>query len=234
MHCKQDAARWKQSVETQLKTCNWQSFTQMILDRFGRNEHEILIRRLFHIDQSGPVADYITDFSRLLDQLTAYAPHPDPLYYTQRFIDGLRSDIKSVVLMQRPTSLDSACVLAQLQEEVIGESRRASRRFDRAPMAGVVPLPAPPLKPSAVEDRRVAAPSYQHNAVDKYHDLRAQRRAQGLCVRCAAKWSRDHKCPDLVQLHIVQELCDLFPEGDDDKSTPQPTSPTNSQIMAHL
>jgi hypothetical protein len=35
-----------------------------------------------------------------------------------RFIDGLRPDIKSMVLLQRPKTLDTAATLALLQEEV--------------------------------------------------------------------------------------------------------------------
>jgi hypothetical protein len=34
------------------------------------------------------------------------------------FIDGLKPEIKSVVLMQRPKNLDTTCTLALLQEEV--------------------------------------------------------------------------------------------------------------------
>lgn len=53
------------------------------------------------------------------------------LYYTLRLIDGLCDDIKSIVFVQRPQDLDTACVLAALQEEV-GDSfrRREFRRPD--------------------------------------------------------------------------------------------------------
>jgi hypothetical protein len=53
-----------------------------------------------------------------VDQLAAYSSHSDPLFYTLRFIDGLRGDIKSIVLVQHPQDLNTACVLASLQEEV--------------------------------------------------------------------------------------------------------------------
>jgi hypothetical protein len=45
---------------------------------------------------------------------SSYTTTTDPLYYTLRFIDGLPDDIKSVVLVQRPADLDTACVLAAL------------------------------------------------------------------------------------------------------------------------
>jgi hypothetical protein len=38
---------------------------------------------------------------------------------TTRFIDGLRDNVKSAVIIQRPTDLDTACALAILQEEVL-------------------------------------------------------------------------------------------------------------------
>ena len=37
-----------------------------------------------------------------------------------RFVDRLRDDIKVSVHLHGPTSLDSACVLALLQEELAG------------------------------------------------------------------------------------------------------------------
>lgn len=90
----------------------------MILNRFGRDQHEWLVRQLFHIKQQGSVADYVDRFSGLLDQLAAYENQPDPLHYTMKFIEGLREDLKASVLLQRPADLDTAYVLAQLQEEV--------------------------------------------------------------------------------------------------------------------
>jgi hypothetical protein len=87
-------------------------------DHFRREQQELLIRQLFHIKQNGTVADYVERFSQLIDQLAAYTTEIDPMYYTLRFIDGLRPEIKSVVLVQRPQDLDTAYVIATLQEEV--------------------------------------------------------------------------------------------------------------------
>ena len=60
---------------------------------------------------------------------------------------------------------------------------------------------------------------------DKWTTLRAQRRAQGLCMKCGEKWGRNHKCPDKVSLHILEEVMDLFPEPN--KS--EPTSDESSE-----
>jgi hypothetical protein len=67
-----------------------------------------------------------------------------------RFVDGLRPDIRNVVHLQRPATLDTACVLALLQEELVDPGRRRDVRrlepftFARAPVRGPMPLPPPP------------------------------------------------------------------------------------------
>jgi hypothetical protein len=84
----------------------------------------------------------------LVDQLVAYEHNIDQRYYTTRFIDGLRDDIKSVILIQRPVDLDTACVLALLQEEVTttrrSEARKPDQWFKPKVTLGAVPLLLPP------------------------------------------------------------------------------------------
>lgn len=47
---------------------------------------------------------------------------------------------------------------------------------------------------------------------DKLATLRAQRRAQGLCMKCGEKWGRNHKCSDKVSLHVLEEIMAIMPE----------------------
>lgn len=112
------AARWYQSVSSQLQDASWDTFCHLLHNRFDRDQHEFLLRQLFNVRQQTTVSDYVTTFFELVDQLKAYSPVADPLYFTMRFIDGLRHDIKAIVLVQRPQTFDTACRLALLQEEV--------------------------------------------------------------------------------------------------------------------
>jgi hypothetical protein len=124
-------ARWLPSVELKLNACSWATFESMVLDRFGKDQHAILVRQLFHIKQTSSVAEYIEKFAGLVDELTAYESKPDPLHYTMCFIDGLRDDIRVVVLIQRPIGLDTAYVPAKLQEEVsLLPKKRVFRKAD--------------------------------------------------------------------------------------------------------
>jgi len=138
------AARWSQSVAKRLKQSLWSEFSSLLLERFGRDQQESLIRQLYHIRQTSIVADYVERFSELVDQLIAYEHSTDPMYYTIRFMDGLHDNIRSIVLVQRPSSLDTAYSLALLQEEVAGP---VFTRDSRHPDAGFQWKPPPPRAP---------------------------------------------------------------------------------------
>jgi hypothetical protein len=94
-----------------------------VLDHFGKDHHELLLRQLFYIRQSGTVSEYVDKFSGLVDQLVAYGHNTDPLFYT---VYG--DDIRSAVQLQPPFSFDVACVLTLLQEELADPSQQRELR----------------------------------------------------------------------------------------------------------
>lgn len=87
----------------------------------------------------------------LVDQLSAYNPKPDQRYFTTRFVDGLSDSIRSIILVQRPYNLDTACTLALLQEEAHEPRRKEFWKSDApsytkpSPFRSALPLPHPPL-----------------------------------------------------------------------------------------
>jgi hypothetical protein len=84
------AARWLSSLKSTIRKFTWSEFCQVVAARFGRNQHQSLIRRLYKLVQTGTVADYVQQFAELMDQLAAYEEHPDMLHYVTRFVDGLQ------------------------------------------------------------------------------------------------------------------------------------------------
>lgn len=228
-HFTHSAAHWLQSVESQLHNISWPAFSVLIHDRFSRDQHELLLRQLFHIKMTSSVSDYVERFTDLVDQLKAYTTHPDTLSFTTRFVDGLRDDIRSVVLVARPHNLDTACTLALLQEEAVDQgSRKEFKHADgslftrNATIKGTLPLP-PPVRAQtsepfqavrSAEDKRLPPRSID----DKLAKLRSYRKTQGLCVRCGEKWAPGHRCAPVPQLHALQEvwaLCsDAFSDSD--------------------
>lgn len=150
MHFSAAAGRWLQSVEKKVRAVSWSEFCSMLIECFGKEHHELLIRQLFHIKQLGTVAEYIEKFSELVDQLTAYETTIDPLYFVMHFVDGLKDELRQGVLLQRPRDVDIACVLALSQEEVAESAKKRDFRkpdpyfAPRITSRDDFPLSAPP------------------------------------------------------------------------------------------
>jgi hypothetical protein len=223
MHFEGDAARWWQSVESTLATASWDTFCAELHSRFDRDQHELLTRQLFHLRQTSTVSDYVSKFTGLMDGLRSYSTTVDPVYYVTRFIDGLRPDIKAIVIVQRPKTLDAACVLALLQEEAGGavpSVRPMQVSTPKPAFKNAHPLPSPPPK----QDKAVigpAAPEPTTGNASALAALKSYRRALGLCYKCAAKWSKDHKCAPEV-LHAVHDLWESLLSADTEVPVPTP------------
>jgi hypothetical protein len=58
-----EAATWLEAYLNQTPDPVWSEFVTAVLTRFGRNQHQILVRRLLHIAQTSIVEDYVRRFS---------------------------------------------------------------------------------------------------------------------------------------------------------------------------
>lgn len=127
------AAIWLQSVQRKLAGMDWDSFTSLLCTRFGRDKHQMLIRQFYAIKQINSVADYIERFENLMHHLISYSELTHPFFFLTRFVEGLRPDLRAVVLIQRPPDLNTACSLALLQEEV-AEAKRYCNTTNGSPL----------------------------------------------------------------------------------------------------
>jgi hypothetical protein len=216
MYMTPQVACWFQAVELKNPHMSWPMLCRMLHDRFGRDQLQSLLRHLFRIHQTDSVTEYQERFVTLVDQLVVYQSVPDPLFFATRFVDGLCSDIRAVVMLQRPLDLDTACSLALLQEEVAPPvGRQDHRKLDFrswSKQSAPNPLPLPPPPQATVPKSEPIPKHFDHStaADSKLGALKAYRRARGLCEKCAEKWHRGHTCSATVQLHVLQEVWDLL------------------------
>uniref|UniRef100_A0A453DDL0 Reverse transcriptase domain-containing protein n=1 Tax=Aegilops tauschii subsp. strangulata TaxID=200361 RepID=A0A453DDL0_AEGTS len=128
------------------------------------------------------------------------------------------TDIRAVVLIQRPPDLDTACSLALLQEEVADGEAAMRTSFNRMPLSlfastsntVAVTLQRPSTPATIAEDHRGTEAARAPTDNSKIAALRSFRRARGLCFKCGERWGKDHTCPTTVQMHVVEELLELF------------------------
>ena len=181
LHFAGAAGIWLQSVQKKIAGLEWISFTFLLCTCFGRDRHQLLIRQFYTIKQTSSVADYIERFDVLMNHLISYSDSTHPFYFLTRFVEGLRADIRAVVMVQRPTDLDTACSLALLQEEVaegeaLSPTHTADHRFVKT-LARNFPIPQSPAPSVAVHratDNRGVEASRSAND-DRLSALRAYR-----------------------------------------------------------
>lgn len=131
MHFVNSAALWLHTLPSDAANLSWKEFTSTVCLKFNRDEHNHLLRQFFHIKQNTSVSDYIEQFSEIIHQLLIHEPSLATSVITNRFVDGLKKEIRTVVMVHRPQELDTACSLALLQEEAMLDfSGKDTRRQD--------------------------------------------------------------------------------------------------------
>lgn len=60
-------ACWFQAIRRRFVDLRWPLFCKLLMDRFGRDQHQTLLHQLFRIRQSSSVSEYISRFSTLMD-----------------------------------------------------------------------------------------------------------------------------------------------------------------------
>lgn len=160
----------------------------------------------------------------------AHEPAFSSATIVNRFIDGLKDDIRAVVIIQRPHNLDSASSIALLQEETIRDvPRREFRKhehntsFKYSGRHGYQHhQKADPSSTTAKKNSELMKHSHSE---DKAATLMNYRKAKGLCYKCGMKWSPGHKCASTVPLHTVEELWQVLC-GEDE---PEPIPPQSEE-----
>lgn len=146
-----------------------------------------------------------------------------PVYFVQKFIDGLKDEVRRVVIVQRRQDMDAASSIALLQEEAIegvkfGMVRKSEggtyvKSLHKTNSQSQLTTTQHSHSnrdawTTPVDDKKNGDPSRIRE--DRVSALRTYRRSKGLCFTCGEKWSKDHKCSTSVQLHVVQELVSLL------------------------
>jgi hypothetical protein len=164
-----------------------------------------------------------------VDQLQAYSRNIDPLYYTTKFVDGLRDDIKTAVqyLILLAAWL---CCRRSLEWPQQGNSEDLISYY-KPQHKGPLPFrrPLEQAKQSPATDSQVKGSQKSQSVEDKMASLIAYRMAKELCKKCGEKCGRTHQCANLVQLHVLQEVWDLFQLED---TGTQEDSVSDQELMA--
>lgn len=207
------AATWLQTAELRGRFQTWDAFHSAVCARFDRDQYQIHMKQLDNLKQTGSVAEYHTKFESLAHSILLYNPAYDDVYFVTRFLGGLKEEIRAPIALHRPPNSDTASALALLQEEEVEASRRknwsrAENRDVGKPCSKAFTALDKTKVPSKTGDAKFSDPAPSQ---DKWQALKAYRKANNLYFTCGEKWTgHNHKCPDKVPLHVIQELLEIL------------------------
>lgn len=170
------AARWLESVQHRAPSASWEEFCRLLQCRFGRNQHQTLVRKFHNINQAGSVEEYVEQFAKLYDQLSSYESVPESVHYVTRFIDGLQPAVRVMVALHQPQDLDAAYDLALLHESMTNSIPQTGSSARRQPFSPTVTSAKTTPLSKSVDDRRSSKEHHrQATGDDKWSALRAYR-----------------------------------------------------------
>jgi hypothetical protein len=201
------ASTWLQTMERRGRIADWDKLCELVMAKFDKDQYQILLRQLDMLKQTAYVQEYQVEFDKLSHGVLLYNPAFDETFFVTRFMAGLRDEIRSAILLHRPSDVDTASALAMIQEQELEQSRTKSSGWNfTIGAARTVPgqdkyKQHEPVKPAG---------KWKEDTNDKLAMLKAFRRRNGLCFKCGEKWGPAHKCPAHVSLHVLEELLDAM------------------------
>uniref|UniRef100_A0A0A9DEA6 Retrotransposon gag domain-containing protein n=1 Tax=Arundo donax TaxID=35708 RepID=A0A0A9DEA6_ARUDO len=206
------AALWLQTLELRGQVTSWSVLCSVVFDRFDRDQYQTCLRELDNLKQEGTIAEYYHKFEQLAHNILLYNTSFDSTYLVTRFLGGLREDIRAPIALHRPKDVDTASVLALLQEEELEATKKKlgakseSKEFNKSSSWVFTTS-----EKSKLGVKRDDIKKPEKSPLDeRWESLKAFCKAKGLCFTCGDKWAKTHKCPAQVPIHIVQELMENF------------------------
>lgn len=213
------AKTWLHTAERKERVADWPTLCKLVMGRFVKGQYPLILKQFEAMTQSGTVLEFIVEFEQAAHNLLLYNPNYAKTYFVIRFLARLKEDIRSAIVLHRPPNVDTASALALLQEAELGRFKMKSvvKEGYKAPLKPTVDKPKQQLVQSESKVKLVALKNF--------------RRKNGLCFKCGNKWSKDHKCPPQVALHVIEELLDAL-EDVDSKYMELDTEALEETVMA--
>lgn len=180
----------------------WEKLCELVTEKFDKHQYQQLLKKFEALELKGSVEECQNEFERLAHGIMLYNNGYDDVYFVNRFVTGLKEEIRVVIALHRPTNVDTASALALIQEEELSnlKGKTGVKGFTKTI----------PDKAKGVEVEGGGKKE------DKLGTLRDYRRKNGLCFKCGEKWGPGHKCPPQVSLHVIEELLDVLEVDEQD------------------
>lgn len=97
----------------------WKQFSDAFTARFGELDTKLVFDKFKRLQQNSSVEDYYDEFEKIKGQVLKKLPGLTFEYYLENFVGGLPNDIKGMIRLLEPTSLEQALRLARYYESTL-------------------------------------------------------------------------------------------------------------------
>ncbi|XP_062018790.1 uncharacterized protein LOC133735391 [Rosa rugosa] len=204
---------WMNAFEQRNPATTWELFIPEFLEHFGSSSVADLKARLSHLQHTGSVEDFISDFTKL----SCRTPEWNDNELLPIFCGGLKSEIRHDVMALDPKSLTQAQRLARCFEAKLSDIRASAPRLQRpyhgsysqrypagtnlfsssTPNQNTHSHPTTHLSPhnptpNTLHHNQRAPPSTPFKRLSPIEQK--ERRAKNLCFNCDEQYSASHVC----------------------------------------
>jgi hypothetical protein len=180
-HIRGQAKTWLNSSNLNLNAVSWDALCQELIDHFPDSISTDPMDQMQQLQQINTVNNYIDTFEQWMTAMKRNRPYLPADFFVDRFISGLKDNIKHQVLCQKPENLLSAYFYARQYEKVFLSSVR------RPPNAALHQrlVPAPPQGPQLQARENRPRPANDRP------------RAPRKCWYCPDNYMSGHNCPGM-------------------------------------
>jgi hypothetical protein len=111
----------------------------MVEEEFGSDDFRAAMNDLLELKQTRTVEEYTTQFEALQFDITMHNPYYDDMFFTQKYVMGLKEEIRGTVESRMPSTVLKASILARVQQKVL---ERNKTKYTR-PAAQIRPFNQP-------------------------------------------------------------------------------------------
>lgn len=133
MHLNGTPRSWFKSFMIGREKVSWQNFSEAFMARFGAVETDLVFDRFKKLQQVTSVEHYYDEFEKCRGQLLRKIPSLTSEYFLENFIGGLQGEIKGMIRLLEPNTLEQALRLARYYESTLNMSSKRSNSFSTGP-----------------------------------------------------------------------------------------------------
>jgi len=87
--------------------------------KFGKDLYHNSMQELLSIKQTADVQEYYDRFNIAMHRVLVHNNHLDDVFFVSKFLQGLKLDIRSAIVLHKPRTVDLALSLALMQAAVL-------------------------------------------------------------------------------------------------------------------